>query len=55
MHILRQKNVDPISEIYKSRVYKELLAASRIISENIVRYYNSWFEELNQEELKEEI
>jgi len=37
-----------MSEIYQHRVYRELQAASRIItSENIVRYFNSWFEELD--------
>jgi len=36
-----------MSEIYQHRVYRELQAASRILtSENIVRYFNSWFEEL---------
>jgi hypothetical protein len=41
-------------EIYKNRVYRELQAASRITSENIVRYFNSWFEELTEEEMVEE-
>jgi hypothetical protein len=39
--------LDPIIEIYKHRVYRELQTASRITSENIVRYFNSWFEELD--------
>jgi len=47
LHILKSKMLDPIIEIYKHRVYRELQTASRITSENIVRYFNSWFEELD--------
>ena len=37
-------------EIYQHRVYRELQAASKITSENIVRYFNSWFEELEDDD-----
>jgi hypothetical protein len=50
LHIRMQKGVDPMTEIYRNRVYTELQAASRITSDNIVRYFNSWFEELTQDE-----
>lgn len=43
-----------MAQIYQHRVYRELQAASRITSENIVRYFNSWFEELNDDEKQEE-
>jgi hypothetical protein len=43
-----------MEQIYQHRVYRELQAASRITSDNIVRYFNSWFEELNEEEKKRE-
>lgn len=55
LHILNSSNVDPMKEIYQHRVYRELQAASQINSENIVRYFNSWFEELNPEEKKDEL
>lgn len=42
-------------EIYQHRVYRELQAASRITSENIVRYFNSWFEELDEEDKQKEL
>ena len=41
--------------IYQHRVYRELQAASRITSENIGRYFNSWFEELDHEDKQGEI
>lgn len=41
--------------IYQHRVYRELQAASRITSENIVRYFNSWFEELDHQDKQGEI
>ena len=44
-----------MTEIYKHRVYRELQAASRITSENIVRYFNSWIEELDKSEKQQEI
>jgi hypothetical protein len=44
-----------MKEIYQHRVYRELQAASQINSEFIVRYFNSWFEELSAEEKKDEI
>ena len=50
LHILKSKDIDPMAQIYQHRVYRELQAASRITSENIVRYFNSWFEELNDDE-----
>lgn len=50
LHILKSKEIDPMAQIYQHRVYRELQAASRITSENIVRYFNSWFEELNDDE-----
>ena len=43
-----------MKEIYQHRVYRELQAASAITSENIVRYFSSWFEELNPEERTDE-
>lgn len=54
LHISKDKFVNPLEEIYKHRVYRELQTASKITSDNIVRYFNSWFEELGQEELEEE-
>ena len=54
LHILKSKLLDPIIEIYQHRVYKELQTASRINSENIVRYFNSWFEELDDKDKFEE-
>lgn len=42
-------------EIYQHRVYRELQAASKISSENIVRYFNSWFEELDNDDKQIEI
>jgi len=36
-------------------VYRELQAASKISSENIVRYFNSWFEELDNDDKQIEI
>lgn len=55
LHILKSHKADPMIEIYQHRVYRELQAASRITSENIVRYFNSWFEELNPEEKQSEL
>ena len=43
-----------MNQIYHHRVYRELQTASRIQSDNIVRYFNSWFEELNAKEKEEE-
>lgn len=40
--------------IYKNKVYRELATASQLSSENIVRYYNSWFEALTPEEIAQE-
>ena len=42
-------------EIYQHRVYRELQAASRITSEKTVRYFNSWFEELDDDEKQKEL
>jgi hypothetical protein len=39
-----------MTEIYKHRVYRELSTTAKMTSDNIVRYYGSWFEELDQEE-----
>lgn len=36
-------------------MYRELQAASKISSENIVRYFNSWFEELDNDDKQIEI
>ena len=55
LHILKSKSIDPMTEIYKHRVYRELQAASRITSDNIVRYFNSWIEELDKQEKLQEI
>ena len=49
-HIVKDPNVDALQEIYKHSVYKELQAATKISSEYIVRYFNSWFEELNEDQ-----
>jgi serine/threonine protein kinase len=54
LHISKDKSIDPLEEIYKHRVYRELQAASKITSDNIVRYFNSWFEELNPQEKLDE-
>ena len=40
--------------IYKNKVYREIATASQLSSENIVRYYNSWFEVLTPEEIAQE-
>ena len=51
LHIKKKQSLDPMTEIYHHKVYRELQAASRILtSENIVRYFNSWFEELDLNE-----
>ena len=55
LHIQKSKKIDPMVEIYQHRVYRELQAASRITSENIVRYFNSWFEELDEEDKQKEL
>ena len=55
LHILKSKDASPVNAIYQHRVYRELQAASRITSENIVRYFNSWFEELDIEDKQGEI
>lgn len=47
LHIKKQSSVE---EIYNHRVYRELQTTSELDQENIVRYYGSWFEELDQEE-----
>jgi hypothetical protein len=44
-----------MTEIYKHRVYRELSTTAKMTSENIVRYYGSWFEELDQEEMEMEL
>ena len=43
-----------MTQIYQHRVYRELQMAAKITSDNIVRYFNSWFEELNDEDKEEE-
>lgn len=55
LYIQKARGVDPMKEIYQHRVYRELQAASAITSENIVRYFSSWFEELNPEERLAEV
>jgi len=50
IHISKQRSSDPMAEISKHRMYREIQAASSITSENIVRYFNSWFEELDSED-----
>lgn len=47
-------NANPMEAIYKNKVYRELATASQLSSENIVRYYNSWFEALTPEEIAQE-
>ena len=47
LHIKKQSSVE---EIYNHRVYRELQTTSELDQENIVRYYGSWFEELDQDE-----
>ena len=47
LHIPKEKALDPMKLIYHHRVYREIKTASSIESENVVRYFNSWFEELN--------
>ena len=54
LHILKDKSIDPVQEIYNHRVFRELAAVSQISSDNIVRYFNSWFEELDKDEKEEE-
>ena len=56
LHILKTKSEDLLNQIYNHRVYRELQAQNRYETEteNIVRYYNSWFEELNEDEQQEE-
>lgn len=54
LHITKDPKVNALEEIYKHRVYRELQVASKISSDNIVRYFNSWFEELNEEEKEAE-
>ena len=44
-----------MTEIYKHRVYRELSTTAKMTSENIVRYYGSWFEELDLEEKEMEM
>lgn len=36
-------------------MYRELQMNSQMTNENIVRYYGSWFEELDQDEKEQEI
>ena len=45
---------NPMDAIYKNKVYREIATASQLSSENIVRYYNSWFEALTPEEIAQE-
>jgi hypothetical protein len=46
---------NPLDLIYHHRVYRELkFFTQNISSEHIVRYFNSWFEELDPEERKQE-
>lgn len=46
---------NPLNLIYHHRVYRELkFFTQNISSEHIVRYFNSWFEELDPEERKQE-
>jgi len=55
LHIIKSKSVNPMHQIYQHRVYRELQWASRITSDNIVRYFNSWFEELDPKEKEIEV
>lgn len=50
LHIIKDRKIDPLEQIYKHRVYSELQMISKISSEYIVRYFSSWFEELDSEE-----
>ena len=46
---------NPLNLIYHHRVYSELnFFTQNISSEHIVRYFNSWFEELDPEEKQQE-
>ena len=47
-------SANPMDAIYNNKVYREIATASQLSSENIVRYYNSWFEELTEEEFEQE-
>lgn len=47
LHIRKSNSINPMTEIYKHRVYRELSTTAKMTSENIVRYYGSWFEELD--------
>ena len=51
----REDAENPLDLIYHHRVYRELkFFTQNISSEHIVRYFNSWFEELDSEERKQE-
>jgi hypothetical protein len=53
LHIPTKGN--QLKNIYDNKVYREITMASELASENIVRYYSSWFEPLTeQEEFEEE-
>lgn len=51
----REDAENPLNLIYHHRVYRELkFFTQNISSEHIVRYFNSWFEELDPEERRQE-
>lgn len=54
LHIVQDSETDVLQQIYQHRVYRELQAVSKITSENTVRYFNSWFEALDDDERQEE-
>lgn len=46
VELIIQKNdaTDPLEEIYNSEEYNEVQTLSQITSDNIIRYFSSWFE-----------
>lgn len=46
MHI-KTETKDPVAELYKHKVWKEVDAMIRMKTDNAVQIYSSWFEELN--------
>ena len=49
LHFAKNSN-DSAKALFKNKVYSEIQTASHFASENIVRYYNSWFEKLTPQE-----
>ena len=51
LHFAKNAN-NSAKAIFTNKVYREIQTASHFASDNIVRYYNSWFEKLTPEEEK---